>query len=277
LEKNEVNRRLLKLESALSGIGSTISNKEIFFNSTDWKIDTVSNLYKITITHGLNTKLIVPVIYNDKNAFMSCGGDLIDNNSLELINDIGFDGKIVLNYASTVISGGGIDLSKYTTDNLAEGSTRKYMTLTDKTLLYSRLGKNNIKAGDNITVDVNGNDVIINSIGGGTGLTPEQVALLDLIPTKQDINDVTLTTPTQTIPSAINYIYSEVEDVKNKVEPHVANLNNPHQTSITNLKGINIAMPQDMDSIVYDISQSKFVNKKLYTLATTLDIDGLFI
>jgi len=105
-------------------------NEPIIINSTDWILDIASNLYKLTVTHGLQTDKILTEMYNDKNEEETISVRIVDNNTLELKNSMPINGTLMINYSSTSSNGGGSvgDLSGFTTDDLTESLTKKYIT-----------------------------------------------------------------------------------------------------------------------------------------------------
>jgi len=84
--------------------GELLSPETIEFLSTDWILiasndtDYVEGLtlYKLTITHNLNTTIFNSYVYNSDNDEMACYGDTTDANNVKIISNEIFNGKVVL-------------------------------------------------------------------------------------------------------------------------------------------------------------------------------------
>lgn len=85
--------------------GELLSPKNIEFASNDWELVTITDaedyvegikLYKLTITHNLNTSLFDSYVYDSEDEEMLVALTSIDSNNLKIISDENFDGKVVL-------------------------------------------------------------------------------------------------------------------------------------------------------------------------------------
>jgi hypothetical protein len=84
--------------------GELISPKTIEFLSTQWTLipsndsDYIAGttLYKLIITHNLNTTLFDDYVYDSDNELMVATLSSIDANSIKIISDEIFSGKVVL-------------------------------------------------------------------------------------------------------------------------------------------------------------------------------------
>ena len=116
-------------------------NKSISFTSSDWVQDAVdTSKYTLEITHGLKTIDIVCVVYNSLGEEETIGVKYIDIDRIKLTNITSMDGRIVISYSSTIITGTSIgitDLNDFTTDDLAEGTNNKYVTTSQKAIVES--------------------------------------------------------------------------------------------------------------------------------------------
>lgn len=131
----------------LAGHGTGILNKRISFSTADWTLD-INNDYIIDIEHNLNTKLLIVEVCTMDDKGILIGVQRTDNNNIQLKYFEPFDGYFVINYESSNTGGGGTggitDLSSFTTDDLIESSTKKYVSPTQKTNWDNHLmNKNN--------------------------------------------------------------------------------------------------------------------------------------
>jgi hypothetical protein len=84
--------------------GELISPKTFSFLSTDWILIASNNsdyiagstLYKLTITHTLNTTLFDSYVYDSNNELMVADVTAIDATHIKIISDEIFTGKVVL-------------------------------------------------------------------------------------------------------------------------------------------------------------------------------------
>lgn len=84
--------------------GELISPKTIAFLSTDWVVipsndaDYIAGLtlYKLIITHTLNTTLFDGYVYNSDNELMVVDLSAVNANSIKIVSDEIFNGKVVL-------------------------------------------------------------------------------------------------------------------------------------------------------------------------------------
>lgn len=85
--------------------GELLSPKTIEFLSTDWSLVTIADtddyiegttLYKLTITHTLNTTLFDGYVYDSSNELMVANLSAVDVNSIKIVSDEIFNGKVVL-------------------------------------------------------------------------------------------------------------------------------------------------------------------------------------
>jgi lysophospholipase L1-like esterase len=78
-------------------------NKSISVNISDWAFDNLTNTYKTTITHNLNTKDIFINMFDKDEQINLLGIIRIDNNSIQIENDSAIDGEIIINYSTNTI------------------------------------------------------------------------------------------------------------------------------------------------------------------------------
>jgi hypothetical protein len=84
--------------------GELISPKTIEFLSTDWVVIasndtdyiTGATLYKLTVTHNLNTTLFDSYVYDSDNELMVATITSVNANSIKIISDEIFNGKVVV-------------------------------------------------------------------------------------------------------------------------------------------------------------------------------------
>jgi len=98
-------------------------NKSIIINSSDWALDNSTNTYKVTITHGLKTKNIIPVMYDGDEDAGLLGYRRIGIDNIMLENDTAISGELIVNCSSS------LDVEKETIIVSATSPLAKYTSL----------------------------------------------------------------------------------------------------------------------------------------------------
>lgn len=101
ITKDITNNKIV-VSSANSNSGVIITNTTIPINSTNWVQDTSTTpyTYNVTISHNLGVEYVLVDIYDNSKKAELIGINIIDNNSIKLINDTAIDCVVVIN-AST--------------------------------------------------------------------------------------------------------------------------------------------------------------------------------
>jgi len=143
-----------------------------------------------------------------------------------------------------------------TTDNLAEGTTNKY----DKEVTFT--------GGTNITIDGTYPNFII---------TDNSVSITDF---NNHIGDTSIHYTQEEISITASQVSDFDTEVSNNTDvsantAHRSNMNNPHNTSVSNLSDVSLSSPISGDALVYDgnnwvnqalsVSDSQYTILKIYT------------
>ena len=87
---------------------SITTNEWILVSSGDY-----SGLYKVTITHNLNSTNLIMAIYENGIESMVNITNIVNSNSIDIYNDEAINCKIVINSGSSVSSSGEIKLKPF--------------------------------------------------------------------------------------------------------------------------------------------------------------------
>ena len=101
--------------------GSIVANYSKNIAVNEWALVSggdYSGLYKVTITHNLNSTNLIMAIYENGIEYMVNITNIVNSNSIDIYNDEAINCRIVINSGSSVSSSGEIKLKPFSGNSL---------------------------------------------------------------------------------------------------------------------------------------------------------------